>query len=107
MLVLEDDGDIVGFAIAEASEAKARLITVDVDPGRRGMGYGAELLVALENEARKRGSESMRLEVRVNNAAARKLYEKAGYSETRVIKGYYFYPDQGSVDAVEMEKRLV
>jgi len=107
MLVLEDHGYIVGFAIAEASDAKARLITVDVDPGRRGKGYGAELLVALENEVRKRGSECLRLEVRVTNAAARKLYEKAGYRETRVIRGYYFYPDEGSVDAVEMEKRLV
>ena len=51
-----------------------------VEPWARGRGIGSRLLSAAEDEARRRGLPYMGLMVTEDNAAARRLYERAGYT---------------------------
>jgi len=57
-----------------------------VEPELRERGAGARLLEAAEREARKRGLPYVALMVTEENAAARALYERAGYlTERRLL----------------------
>ncbi len=57
-----------------------------VEPSARGAGIGSRLLAAAEDEARRRGLPYMGLMVTEDNAAARSLYERAGYlTERRLL----------------------
>ena len=57
----------------------ARLYSIAVDATARGSGVGAALLDAAEHAASRRGAKRMRLEVRTDNAAAIRLYERLGF----------------------------
>jgi len=57
-----------------------------VEPSARRCGIATRLLTAAENEARSRGLPYMGLMVTETNAAARALYERAGYlTERRLL----------------------
>lgn len=57
-----------------------------VEPSLRGNGIASRLLAAAEDEARRRGLPYMGLMVTEDNAAARALYERAGYlTERRLL----------------------
>lgn len=104
VLVAERDGAIAGAAVVffHASHGIARLYSIAVAPEARGAGVGEALLAAAERAARARGREKFRLEVRTDNAAARRLYERRGY---RVFGTKARYYEDGS-DAVRYEKPL-
>ena len=67
----------------------ARLYSIAVASGQRGRGIGERLLVAAERAARRRGANAIRLEVRVDNLAAQRLYERLGYARFGLRRGYY------------------
>lgn len=67
---------------------QAQITTIAVDPKWRGCGYG-ELLMQYAMNLAKITCEMMSLEVRIENNAARKLYEKLGFSYGGVRKDYY------------------
>lgn len=67
----------------------ARLYSIAVDPALRGAGLGARLLADAEAQAHKAGAGALRLEVRVDNAAAIKLYERRGYRRFARLPDYY------------------
>lgn len=69
----------------------ARLYSLAVGAHARGSGVGGALLAAAEADARARGCDSMRLEVRIDNPAAIALYERRGYA--RVAQLPHFYED--------------
>jgi ribosomal protein S18 acetylase RimI-like enzyme len=75
---------------------------VVVSTARRG-GIGTLLLDALLLRARETNSDSVFLEVRDSNLAARTLYEKAGFELPGRRKSYYKLPEE---DAVLYRKRL-
>ncbi len=105
-LVVELDGRAVGFALVHFHGDAARLLTIDVDEAARGTGCGRALLDAAEDAAREAGCASIGLEVRVGNAGAIALYEKAGYARLRRVRDYY--PDESGnpEDALEMAKSI-
>ena len=80
----------------------ARLYSIATDAAARGRGIGARLLAAAEDAAREHGCRALRLEVRVDNAAAIALYERAGYCR---IGRYLDYYEDGT-DAWRYEKSL-
>lgn len=51
-----------------------------VDPSHRGKGLGEQIMLALENEARKLGHSEISLNVFGHNAPAISLYKKIGYN---------------------------
>ncbi|MEW6723486.1 MAG: GNAT family N-acetyltransferase [Bacillota bacterium] len=68
----------------------ARILSLAVDPGAHGRGYGRELLAAGLSYLRAKGCPVVTLEVRPDNAPARQLYQMAGFAvvgETRDAQG--------------------
>jgi len=104
VLVADRDGEIGGAAVVffHADHRIARLYSIAVAPAARGLGIGAALLAAAELKARQQGCERFRLEVRTDNAAARRLYERRGYRAFGTRAGYY----EDGCDAVRYEKAL-
>ena len=72
-----------------------------VADGYRRRGIGELLLIAAVEHAVARETETITLEVRKSNAAARTLYEKYGFVEQGIRKAYY---SDNREDAVIMTK---
>lgn len=105
VLVAEAPGEeLLGSALVffRSGSTLARLYSIASAPAARGRGIGTQLLAAAEDAAHGRGCRALRLEVRVDNAAAIALYERAGY---RRIGRYADYYEDGA-DAWRYEKGL-
>ena len=81
---------------------RARLYSLAIDHEHRSRGIGRALLAAAEDAARGRGAASLRLELRKDNHAAARLYEKMGYRGFGTYLDYY----ADHMDALRMEKPL-
>jgi ribosomal-protein-alanine N-acetyltransferase len=103
-LVAEDDENaLLGWAGILIAGDQAEILTVGVVPQARRRGIGTKLVHALVQGARDRGAHELFLEVRVDNDAARRLYEREGFTVLGRRRGYY---DNGRVDAVVMRREL-
>ena len=104
LILAERGGVLLGSALVlfRADSAAARLYSIAVDRGARGLGLGARLLEAAERAARRRGAASMRLEVRPDNRAAVALYERRGYRPFARVARYY----EDGAPAVRFRKSL-
>jgi len=80
---------IAGFAGMWCVYDEAHVTTIGVDPHYRGRGFGEVLLLALFDEAVRRGANWLTLEVRVSNEVAKRLYAKYGMSVQTTRKHYY------------------
>lgn len=87
VLLALDDGQVVGVAVCffglSTFQARPLLNIHDlaVLPDYRGKGVGRALLDAVEARARQRGCCKLTLEVLDDNAPARRLYERCGFSD--------------------------
>ena len=88
-IVAEENGMIVGYAGTWLVINEAHVTNVAVSGQRRREGIGRLLMQKLMDLARENDMESMTLEVRVSNAAARHLYEQLGFVEAGIRKNYY------------------
>lgn len=80
----------------------ARIYSLAVAPHTRGLGIGKRMIAKAEREARARGCRCLRLEVRMDNPAAIRLYERCGFTDTKMRPGYY----EDGTDAVVFWKEL-
>ena len=87
---------IAGFAGMWAVHDEAHVTTIGVDPTHRGQGLGELLLVAMFDEAIRRGTNLLTLEVRVSNSGAQTLYKKYGLEIQGIRRRYY--TDNGAQD---------
>lgn len=87
--MMMDGPHIAGFAGMWCVYDEAHVTTIGVDPHYRGRGFGELLLVALFDEAIRRGAIWVTLEVRVSNDVAQRLYRKYGMSVQTTRKRYY------------------
>jgi len=101
LVALGEDGEIDAYAglLAPLGTGQGDIQTVTVAPRARRQGLARTLLLALINEARRRGAEELFLEVRVDNESAKALYTGLGFDTVAVRKGYY----KGGVDALSMK----
>jgi ribosomal protein S18 acetylase RimI-like enzyme len=93
LLAAEAEGDVVGLVWLgqrPAQPAAWWIYDIDVVPAQRRRGYGRALLDAAEREAKRRGADSIGLNVFGGNDAARRLYESAGYQEASVLMRKHF-----------------
>ncbi len=89
-LIAEENGERAGFLLLldrlpdeVTGEEQGFIAYMAVEREHRRAGVGAALLQRAEDEARRRGLPYMTLMVTEDNAAARALYESAGYSTER------------------------
>jgi ribosomal-protein-alanine N-acetyltransferase len=80
---------------------EAYVQTIGVAPAAQGRGLGTQLLVAMIEEADRRGCAHVDLEVRADNEAAHRLYLRHGFTDIAVRRGYY--QPSGS-DAIVMRR---
>jgi len=103
-LAARDGKALIGHALVafRAGSALARLYSLAVLPGLTGQGLGRKLLAAAERQARQRGADRLRLEVRADNKAAIALYERTGYRMFARLPDYY----EDGQTALRYEKAL-
>jgi ribosomal protein S18 acetylase RimI-like enzyme len=77
--LLEDAGQVVAAAAVQDAGGRAWLKLITTRPDRRGKGHSRTLLDGVLVEEAKRHTRAIALEVLVDNLAAMKLYEGAGF----------------------------
>ncbi|ADM27370.1 ribosomal-protein-alanine acetyltransferase [Ignisphaera aggregans DSM 17230] len=90
-LVAEEGNRIIGYVSGLIrTDGFGHIVSICVDPEYRRRGVGRALMVALEKRMREIfGICMFRLEVRVSNTNAIKLYESLGYKIQLRIPRYY------------------
>ena len=101
-LVAEADGKVVGSAGMRVVYGEGDIDNVVVDTGYRGNGIAGALISELIALGESEGVKEFTLEVRVSNAPAIRVYEKAGFKTEGGRPGFYEDPQE---DALIMGRR--
>lgn len=88
-LVLEKEGQIVGYCGMWLIVDEAHITNIAVLPEFRGQKLGEAILRMIMEVAKKKGAKTMTLEVRVSNTVAQSLYRKLGFMNGGIRKNYY------------------
>lgn len=90
-LVAEVSGRVVGYVCGVVRrDGYGHIVSLCVHPEYRRRGIGKAMMIAIEDAFMKNfGLCRFRLEVRVSNEPAVRLYEKLGYRITKILKSYY------------------
>lgn len=104
--VLEETGEMIGYALMMMVMDEAHLLNLSVAKHRQKQGLGRYLLEHMMTIAKRHKAENMFLEVRSSNISAIALYENMGFCEMAVRRGYYpadpIISKSGREDAVLM-----
>jgi len=87
--VADSPWGLLGYTGLMEVEGEGHILNLAVRADARCQGVGSALLTAVFDEALRRGLDRLSLEVRPSNAAARAMYEAAGFSEEGRRPGYY------------------
>jgi ribosomal-protein-alanine N-acetyltransferase len=93
----EENPTLLGFLIAHHLPPEWELENVVVAPPVRRKGLASRLLAQFLAHARDAEGESVFLEVRESNQAARALYQRHGFEETGSRKAYYRSPVEDAI----------
>ncbi len=89
--------DVVGFAVGRVLGDEGEVESIAVRETEQGRGVGRALLGAVMAWCRSEGARVIELEVRAGGAAARRLYETAGFTVAGTRPGYYDDPVEDAV----------
>ena len=92
MVAISDDGTVLGYGSMLFVSDEGQLVNLAVLSTARRQGIGKQILASLIEVAKKRGAETIALEVRVSNAAAIALYENFGFRSVGIRKRFYRQP---------------
>lgn len=93
-LVAGDDNGIIGALVASCPvPEEAEILHLAVAPEHRRRGVGGALLQAFLEGRRGR----VFLEVRPSNVAARRLYQRFGFTEIGRRESYYQFPSEAAI----------
>jgi len=93
-LVAEEAGELSGYLGLYQSLDEGEITNVAVRADKRNLGIGEKLMQAAIAEAKQRNINQIVLEVRVSNAPAIHLYEKCGFVNCGIRKGFYDFPKE-------------
>lgn len=96
-LVAEDRGGVLGFLVAHDVAGELELENIAVAANARRRGSGRRLVEELVKVAVQRGIRRIHLEVRTQNRAARALYERMGFVQSGLRRGYYDCPADDAI----------
>lgn len=103
VLTASHHGNLIGFAIMEFGMTSAHLSLLAVSEPCQRQGIGRRLFEWLRKSALTAGIGEIKVEMRANNAAARKFYGRLGFLEIGLVAGYY----QRREDALRMKVNLL
>ena len=95
-----------GFVLIRIVLDEAEILTLAVLPTARRQGLGHRLVEEAAVAATKGGAARLFLEVAEDNAPARALYDRAGFSQIGRRKAYYAQGDGSRTDALVMSRNL-
>lgn len=101
--VFEQAGVIIGYANLRLLAGEAEIQRIAVCPAYQRLGVGRKLMDVMVTCAMRSGASVIRLEVRISNTAARRLYESYDFVTEAVRKAYFHNPTE---DALMMSRPL-
>jgi ribosomal-protein-alanine N-acetyltransferase len=105
-LLLAEDGPggaVIGYIVFWIVHDEVHVLNVATSLAARRRGVGRALMIASEEEGRRRGARLSTLEVRRSNTAAIALYVALGYRQIGIRPNYYAEEKE---DAIVMVKQL-
>jgi ribosomal-protein-alanine N-acetyltransferase len=102
---LDLSGQIIGYGVMSLGAGEAHVLNVCVRDEYRSLGFGRRLLEHLLERAQSSGVNEAFLEVRPSNLAAIRLYQRLGFEQIGIRRGYYQAPD-GREDAIVLKLEL-
>lgn len=101
-MMLKNSNEIAAFIGILINANEMEIMNIVVKKLERKKGYASQLLNETIEFARENNFARILLEVNANNISAIKLYEKFGFKQNGIRKGYY----NGSDDAILYELKL-
>ena len=98
-------GRVIGYGVMSLGAGEAHILNVCVRDEFRNLGFGRRLLEHLLERAAASGVAEAFLEVRPSNLAAIRLYQRLGFEQIGIRRGYYQAPD-GREDAIVLKREL-
>jgi [ribosomal protein S18]-alanine N-acetyltransferase len=98
-------GQVIGYGVMSVGAGEAHILNVCVRDEFRNLGFGRRLLEHLLERAAAAGVAEAFLEVRPSNLAAIRLYQRLGFEQIGIRRGYYQAPD-GREDAIVLKRDL-
>jgi ribosomal-protein-alanine N-acetyltransferase len=98
-------GQIIGYGVMSLGAGEAHILNLCVREEFRIVGFGRRLLEHMLERAAAAGISEAFLEVRPSNLAAIRLYQRLGFEQIGVRRGYYQAPD-GREDAIVLKLAL-
>ena len=96
-LVVLDGEKVVGYVGSQTVLGETDMMNIAVHPDYRKQGIATELIEALIQVLKERGSHSLMLEVRESNDPAKELYLKMGFKLVGIRKNYYRNPKENAL----------
>ena len=87
--IVERAGEVLGYLCCWYVADEVQILNVAVQTNYRRQGVAERLLRYVLDVGQQKGAQSANLEVRRGNLSARRLYEKFGFREVAVRRGYY------------------
>lgn len=104
--VLWQDEQAIGFVIYHLIKGQCEIYNIAVHPNFQKQGWGKYLLRHVIEATRQLACESIFLEVRASNQAARNLYQAMGFNEIGMRPNYYKLADGKREGAIMMAMDL-
>lgn len=98
----ERRGHVIGYFVAMEGVDEMHLLNLAVAPEAQGRGHGRFMLDALVDLSRQCRAQQLWLEVRRSNPRAHALYQRYGFRDIGVRRGYYPAAGGQREDAVVM-----
>lgn len=86
---VSQSGDIAGYIMYSFVADEVDIVNIAVSAFYRRHGVGKSLMNHMFDHVRQNGAKRVYLDVRPSNLAARKFYERFGFFQIGVRKGYY------------------
>jgi ribosomal-protein-alanine N-acetyltransferase len=98
---------VIGFILSRLVAGEAEILSVTIAPAWRGHRLARPLLDLHLRRLAGLGTRTVFLEVGEQNAAATRLYRRAGFREVGKRPGYYQGNNEGGATALVMRRDLI
>ena len=105
-LLYSPGGELLGYFVAMLGVDEMHLLNITVAPAAQGRGHARFLIDALIALCRAHAARELWLEVRESNLRALRIYQRLGFAQVGLRKGYYPAALGRREDAVVMSRKV-